>query len=74
MFVLGQFSGQIMKALKTSRLEKHKGIVEALMVKVIWIYKKKDLKNLKRIQGDKALLRKVTKEQIRKFTKVLDKE
>lgn len=27
------------------------------------------MKNLKRIQGDKALLRKVTKEQTRKFTK-----
>jgi len=36
--------------------------------------KKECLKNLKRIQGDKALLRKVTKEQTRKFTKVLDKE
>ena len=35
---------------------------------------KKNQKNLKRIQGDKALLRKVTKEQTRKFTKVLDKE
>ena len=33
-----------------------------------------EVKNLKCIQGDKALLKKVTKEQTREFTNVLDKE
>jgi hypothetical protein len=43
-------------------------------MKLLISYNIEGLKNLKRIQGDKALLRKVTKEQTRKFTKVLDKE